>query len=195
MDSFGDKYAVVENPPWGHIFYVAGPILEQDRVVGAALVGISLPTLVKEMRETTLAQITLYNFKGRVLATTFITGQELDPNLIIQILPGQDDFSLLNNKIVVDLNYTELLGPWEVRNDLDIGILGVALPQNYLVHTNWVTRTQIFIALGAFIALILMIVIGYRLANRISKRLESLSKASEEVAAGNYMIALESPGK
>lgn len=193
LDSFGDKYAAVENPPWGHIFYVAGPILEQDRVVGAALVGISLPTLVKEMRETTLAQITLYDFKGRALTTTFITGQELDPNLIIQILPGQDDFSLLNNKIVVDLNYTELLGPWEVRNDLDIGILGVALPQNYLVHTNWVTRTQIFIALGAFIALILMI--GYRLANRISKPLESLSKASEEVAAGNYMIALESPGK
>lgn len=192
LDSFGDKYAAVENPPWGHIFYVAGPILEQDRVVGAAMVGISLPTLVKEMRETTLAQITLYDFKGRALATTFITGQELDPNLIIQILPGQDDFSLLNNKIVVDLNYTELLGPWEVRNDLDIGILGVALPQNYLVHTNWVTRTQIFIALGAFIALILMI--GYRLANRISKPLESLAKASEEVAAGNYMIALESPG-
>ena len=192
LDSFGDKYAAVEDPPWGHIFYVAGPILEQDKVVGAALVGISLPTLVKEMRETTLAQITLYDFKGRALATTFITGQELDPNLIIQILPGQDDFSLLNNKIVVDLNYTELLGPWEVRNDLDIGILGVALPQNYLVHTNWVTRTQIFIALGAFIALILMI--GYRLANRISKPLESLAKASEEVAAGNYMIALESPG-
>lgn len=192
LDSFGDKYAAVENPPWGHIFYVAGPILEQERVVGAALVGISLPTLVKEMREKTLAQITLYDFMGRVLATTFITEQELDPVLINQILPGQDDFSLLNNKSVADLNYTELLGPWEVRNDLDIGILSAALPQNYLVHTNWVTRTQIFIALGAFIALILMI--GYRLANRISKPLESLAKASEEVAAGNYIIALESPG-
>ncbi len=192
LDSFGDKYAAVENPPWGHIFYVAGPILEQERVVGATLVGISLPTLVKEIRETTLAQTTLYDFEGRVLATTFITGQELDQGLIVQILPGQDDFSLLNNKMVADINYTELLGPWEVRNDLDIGILGAALPQNYLVHTNWVTRTQIFIALGAFIALILMI--GYRLANRISKPLESLAKASEEVAAGNYMVALESPG-
>jgi putative nucleotidyltransferase with HDIG domain len=191
LDSFGDKYAAVENPPWGHVFYVAGPIVNQDRIVGAALVGITLPTLVGEIRETTLAQTTLYDFEGRVLATTFIAGQELDPGLIAQIIPGQDDFSLLNNKTVADINYTELLGPWEVRNDLDIGILGAALPQNYLVHTSWVTRTQIFVALGAFIGLILMI--GFRLANRISKPLESLAKASEEVAAGNYMVALESP--
>jgi len=192
LDSFGDKYAAVENPPWGHVFYVAGPIVNQDIVVGAALVGITLPTLVQDIRETTLAQTTLYDFEGRVLATTFIASQELDPGLIAQIIPGQDDYSLLNNKTVVDINYTELLGPWEVRNDLDIGILGAALPQNYLVYTSWVTRTQIFVALGAFVALILMI--GFRLANRISKPLESLVKASEEVAAGNYMVALESPG-
>ena len=147
---------------------------------------------MSEIRETTLAQTTLYDFEGRVLATTFIERQELDPNLVAQIIPGQDDFSLLNNKVVADINYTELLGPWEVRNDLDIGILGAALPQNYLVHTSWVTRTQIFIALGAFIALILAI--GFRLANGISKPLESLAKASEEVAAGNYVIGLESPG-
>jgi len=192
LDSFGDKYAAVENPPWGHVFYVAGPIISQDKVVGAALIGTSLPTLVSEIRETTLAQTTLYDFEGRVLATTFIEGQELDPNLVTQIIPGQDDLSLLNNKVVADMNYTELLGPWEVRNDLDIGILGAALPQNYLVHTSWVTRTQIFIALGAFISLILMI--GFRLANGISKPLESLAKASEEVAAGNYVVGLESPG-
>ena len=192
LDSFGDKYAAVENPPWGHVFYVAGPIVNQDIVVGAALVGITLPTLVQDIRETTLAQTTLYDFEGRVLATTFIASQELDPGLIAQIIPGQDDYSLLNNKTVADINYTELLGPWEVRNDLDIGILGAALPQNYLVYTSWVTRTQIFVALGAFVALILMI--GFRLANRISKPLESLVKASEEVAAGNYMVALESPG-
>ncbi len=192
LDNFGDKYAAVENPSWGHVFYVAGPIVNQDKVVGAALIGITLPTLVSEIRETTLAQTTLYDFEGRVLATTFIADQVLDPGLINQIIPGQDDISLLNNKVVADINYTEILGPWEIRNDLDIGILGSALPQNYLVHTSWVTRTQIFIALGAFIALILLI--GYRLANRISKPLESLARASEEVAAGNYMIALESPG-
>ncbi len=192
LDSFGDKYAAVENPPWGHVFYVAGPIISQDKVVGAALVGITLPTLVGDIRETTLAQTTLYDFEGRLLATTFIADQDLNPELINQIIPGQDNFSLLNNKIVANINYTELLGPGEVRNDLDIGILGAALPQNYLVHTSWATRTQIFIALGAFVTLIL--IIGYRLANRISKPLESLAKASEEVAAGNYQVSLESPG-
>ncbi len=40
----------------------------------------------------------------------------------------------------------------------------------------------------------MILAIGFRLANRISKPLESLAKASEEVAAGNYTVALESPG-
>ena len=96
------------------------------------------------------------------------------------------------NKTIADITYTELLAPWEVRDDLDIGILGVALPQNYLVHTSWVTRTQIFIALGLFISLVLLF--GYSLANRISKPLESLAKASEEVSKGNFLVTLESPG-
>ncbi|MCJ7717430.1 MAG: HAMP domain-containing protein [Anaerolineales bacterium] len=192
LDSFGDKLAGVENPPWGQTFYVAGPLLNQDNLVGTALVGKSLPSLVQEMRETTLAQSSLYDFEGNVLATTFLEEQNITSDLVSLVLAVQDDNSLLNNKIIADLNYTELLGPWEARNDLDIGLLGVSLPQTYLVHTSWITRTQIFIALGAFISLIL--VIGYRLANRLFKPLVSLAKASEEVAAGNYMVALDTPG-
>jgi len=191
-DDFGDKYAAVVNPPWGYTFYVVGPLSDQGRLVGVALVGKSLSSLVQELREATLAQTTIYDFSGQVLATSFITSRELTPELISTILPSQDDYSLTNNKTIAEINYTELLGPWEVRNDEDIGILGSALPQNYLVHTNWITRTQIFIALGVFILLIL--VIGYRLANRISKPLESLAKASEQIAEGNYLVKFESPG-
>jgi len=156
------------------------------------LVGKSLPSLVQELRETTLAQTTIYDFEGKVLATTFLEEQNIPSDLVSQALADQDESSFLNNKIIADLNYTELLGPWEVRNDLDIGLIGASLPQTFLVHTSWITRTQIFIALGAFISLIL--IIGYRLANRISKPLENLAKASEEVASGNYLVALDTPG-
>jgi len=192
IDGFGDKFAGLENPPWGQTFYIAGPILNQDKLVGTALVGMSLPSLVQELRETTLAQTTIYDFEGTILATTFLENQNIPSDLVSQVLATQDESSFLNTKFVADLTYTELLGPWEVRNDRDIGLIGASLPQTFLVHTSWITRTQIFIALGAFISLIL--IIGYRLANRISKPLENLAKASEEVASGNYLVALDTPG-
>jgi putative nucleotidyltransferase with HDIG domain len=191
-DEFGDKYAASVSSPWGNIFYVAGPISIQDRLVGVALVGKSLPSLVKEMRETTLAQTTIYDLDGQVLSTTFINSIDLPAGQSEIILRDQDISSNFVNKNIADIPYTEILGPWEARNDIDLGILGAALPQNYLVHTSWITRTQIFVALGAFITLVLLL--GYRLANRISKPLERLAKASEEVSKGNFLVTLEEPG-
>ncbi len=163
-DQYGDKFAFTVAPPWGNTFYVAGPITLEGELVGVALVGKSLPSLVKDMRETTLAQTTLYDLNGQVLSTSFISEVNLEPDLTSKVFIEQDENSKTINKIVADIPYTELLGPWEVRDDLDLGIVGVALPQNYLVHTSWVTRTQIFIVLGLFITLVLLS--GYRLANR-----------------------------
>ncbi len=191
-DEFGDKYAASLSPPWGNTFYVAGPISIQDKLVGIALVGKSLPSLVKDMRETTLAQTTIYDLDGRVLSTTFINSIDLPPGLTSIVVLDQDDNTDTTNKTVADIPYTEILAPWEARDDVDIGVLGAALPQNYLVHTSWVTRTQIFVVLGVFILLVLLL--GYRLANRISKPLERLAKASEEVSKGNFLVTLASPG-
>ncbi len=191
-DQYGDKFGAVLSPPWSRVFYVAGPITLDGEIVGIALVGKTLPSLVKEMRETTLAQTSLYSLEGMVLATTFIESQDLPPNFAAQVIVNQDQNSPTLNKTIAEIPYTEIYAPWEVREDLDIGLLGASLAQNYLVHTTWITRTQIFIALGLFITLILLL--GYRLSNRISKPLESLAKASEEVSKGNYLVTLESPG-
>ncbi len=191
-DEFGDKFAASLSPPWGNTFYIAGPITIQDELVGVALVGKSLTGLVKAMRETTLAQTTVYDVDGRVLSTSFINSIDLPPGLTTSVLTNQDINSGTFNKTIADIPYTEILAPWEARNDIDLGVLGAALPQNYLVHTSWITRTQIFVVLGVFILLVLLL--GYRLANRISKPLERLAKASEEVANGNFIVTLESPG-
>lgn len=191
-DEFGDKFAMAVTAPWGNTFYVAGPISLNGNLAGVALIGKSLPSLVNDMRETTLAQTTLYDLNGVVLSTSFISAQNLSPDESSRILADQNINSMTLNKTVAEISYTELLGPWEVRDDLDIGLLGVALPQNYFVHTSWITRTQIFIALSLFIVLIL--IFGYRLANRISKPLERLAKASEEVSKGNFLITMETPG-
>ncbi len=85
-DEFGDKFAASLSPPWGNTFYIAGPITIQDELVGVALVGKSLTGLVKAMRETTLAQTTVYDVDGRVLSTSFINSIDLPPGLTTILL-------------------------------------------------------------------------------------------------------------
>ena len=87
-DEFGDKYAMAVFAPWGNAFYVAGPLSLNGNLAGVALVGKSLPSLVKDMRETTLAQTTIYDLDGVILSTSFISSQNLLPF-------GDTSFSLL----------------------------------------------------------------------------------------------------
>ena len=69
VDDQGDKYAGLARAPWGDYFYVAGPIKDQsNQLVGVILVGKSLPTLARQMRQETLAHITLYDSAGQLLA-------------------------------------------------------------------------------------------------------------------------------
>jgi putative nucleotidyltransferase with HDIG domain len=191
-DKYGDKYAGMLILPWGNSFYVGGPILANGELMGVALVGKPLSSLVQEIRLATLAQTSLYDFQGEVLATTFLENQPLSSDTTNLVLEGSDDSSVTTNKSVTDIAYTEILSTWEVRDGSAIGIMGSSLPQNYLVSTSLITRTQIFVALGGFIGLILLI--GFLLSNRLSKPLESLAKAAEEVARGNFLVALEEPG-
>ena len=81
---------------------------------------------------------------------------------------------------VTNINYDEILGPWEIRGDKDIGIIGASIPKNFIVNTSAVTRVQIFGL--SFLAVIFVIAIGFFLANQITKPLINLVSATNEVA-------------
>jgi len=71
-DDQGNKFTGYMETEKGIYFYIAGPVLSDDRkMVGVILVGKPLTDLVKQLREETLAQITIYDFEGNVLASTF----------------------------------------------------------------------------------------------------------------------------
>ena len=90
---------------------------------------------------------------------------------------------------VTNINYDEILGPWEIRGDNDIGIIGAAIPKNFIVNTSAVTRVQIFGL--SFLAVIIVIGIGFFLANHITKPLINLVSATNEVAEGNLEIQVK----
>src|SRR5574341_938507 len=70
-DQAGDKYAQIVETSDGFVFYTAGPIHEGERLVGVVLVGTMLDSFVVEAKTEALADVTVYDFDGNPLASTF----------------------------------------------------------------------------------------------------------------------------
>ena len=202
-----DKYAGLARLPWGDYMYVAGPLLAADgSPVGVIMVGKSLPTLIRQIRQDTLAHITIYDLQGRPIASTLFLDQNdpyaLKADLAASVLDRQDTDSLVRSLTVASVNYSELIGPWEVRESInpltktrdnnDQGLIGVALAQTFLVNPTQITRLQILVV--TVVALALVIVLGVYLANRITRPLLRIVDASAQVAEGNLDMQVNAAG-
>jgi adenylate cyclase len=195
VDNRGDKYAGFVRAPWGDYFYVSGPVLDaNNRLVGVVMVGKSTQTLVREMKSETLGETTLYDLNGRVLVSTLTEASAMDisPEQVEDVLSRQDQVSLTRSLTISSVDYTELLGPWEVRERNDLGLVGVALPQAFLVRTSQVTRLQVFILVVS--AILLVIAVGMYLANLITRPLNRLVHASSQVSQGNLGVKVNVKG-
>lgn len=192
VDERGDKRAGLTLVPWGSYFYVVAPIYDANgEVAGAVLVGRSLASLVREMRQATFAQVSTYTAAGQPLETTFIEQQSLEG---VDLDEGQSlrENSYTRELRVANIDYREILGPWEVRGREPVGLLGVSLPESFLVRASRWTRVQI----GGVVAVgfVLVIVVGYLIANHITEPLLQVVRASREVADGNLAIQLRPRG-
>lgn len=186
-DGQGDKFAGMVRAAWGDYLYVAGPVFDKNgHQVGIVLVGKSVPTLVRQVREATLAQISLYDQTGGLLASTLVAPVALDPGTAATVLSQQAVAAQQRTFAVTAIDYAELLGAWEVRDGQDLGIIGTALPQTFLLRTSQVTRVQVLTMVG--LALVFILIIGSLVAQRITVPLLAVVKASAEVAQGNLGV-------
>lgn len=194
VDSLGDKYAGVVSAPWGDFFYVSGPILsETNQLQGVVLVGRSLGSLSREIREATFSQATLYDFSGDPQATTFLEAVgPLSPELVAGVMDRQAEESFLRNLTVANIAYSEIIGTLEARAGIDVALIGTSLPQTFLVHPSQVTRVQIFGL--ATLGFLFVIGAGVLVANRITRPLLDVVQASEEVAHGNLTVKVDARG-
>lgn len=192
-----DKFAGVVSAPDGNYFYIAGPVLNEDEaLVGVILVGQSLPTLVRQIRQDSLAHITLYDLNGQPLVSTFsyqADSLSMASAQAAQALNHQDEASLIRDVKVGSITYSEIVGPWEVRGSEDLGLIGASLGRAFLIRTSLVTQLQIFLLVAA--ALLLIIATGVYLANRITQPLLRVVGASAEVARGNLEVNVETHSK
>jgi adenylate cyclase len=195
-DKLGDKYAGLIKASWGNLFYVSGPIFASDgKLVGLVLVGKSVRTLARQASQDTASETTYYGTDGQPLASTIYTDKEAFPlsiGQVNQILAAQDKSSLSRKLNVSQIDYAEILGPWEARGNVNLGIAGTALSQSFLLRTSSVTQLEIFILVA--IAILLVVGVGLFIASRITRPLVRLANASSQVAQGNLEVKVDSQG-
>jgi putative nucleotidyltransferase with HDIG domain len=193
-DGLGDKYSDLVETRKGLYFLVAGPVIDsQNKLIGVVVVGTSLDTLARQLREETLAQITFYDPQGNVLSSTFSTPSPLTPEITKSLLEQQDtiSFERETTRSVEQsyLGYRELLGVWEGRGDVDLGVLGVSLGESFIISTTTTTRFQI-IVLGAT-TLLLVLFFGISVSLLLTKPIMALVNAAKKVASGDYRVKVE----
>jgi class 3 adenylate cyclase/CheY-like chemotaxis protein len=196
VDSQGDKYAGMARAPWGNYFYISGPVLDENgSLAGVVLVGKSLETLVDQIRQDTLAQVTIYGLDGAPLASTHLVLGEVQPvsaAMLQEVLQRQDVESPIRRQKIASADYSEILGPWEVRSGQDVSVVGAALAENYLNRPTLITNLQaLLFVLAAFIG---VIALGLFLANQITRPLSQVVRASVEVAKGNLEVKVPTQG-
>jgi HD-GYP domain-containing protein (c-di-GMP phosphodiesterase class II) len=191
-DPGGDKFADRVKTDWGDYFYIAGPVFNpENKLVGVILIGKSLNSLARQIREETLAQVTFYGYEGEPIASTYYQPVALDPGTAGVVLTHQDENSYRRNTNrrdfeALEMDYGEILGPWEVRGGMDLGIIGVSLVKNTLITASLPTQVQI-VSLITVTVLIIMLV-GINLAAVITRPLLQLVKVSQVVAGGDLRV-------
>ena len=192
-----DKYPGLALIAGKSYFFIAGPIFDDRGTrVGVIQVGRSLATMVREFRADTLAHTTIYDHYGNVLATTFAelpdTNITLDQAVRTALQERQDNAGLVRDIPRASINYTELLGIWQARQDTQLGMLGTALPQSFLARTTELTRAEVFLLVLA--AMVLVLIFGVNLAHRITRPLQEIVNASSKVARGDLDVTVKPVG-
>jgi putative nucleotidyltransferase with HDIG domain len=187
IDSFGDKRAQIVTTSDGLVLYTAGPIYDGDELAGVALVGTSVESLVKEIKAQALADVTVYDFSGAAIGSTFSeaavteepTQMALAPDVAASVLNGQ---VIREERTVAGRGYDLLYGRLQVRNEV-VGLYSAALPTNFIFSAANTTRTQIVIVFGVGIAAV--IAIGLYLTHRLTAPILRLVRTAQLVAAGD----------
>lgn len=91
------------------------------------------------------------------------------------------------------ISYSELVSTFEVRSGTDLGLIGVALPTNFLVQTSQVTRGNTFVLMS--VALLLVILVGAVVAGRITRPIRDLKEAALRVSGGDLEVQVAQRGR
>lgn len=184
------KHAQIVETDQGRMLLAAAPLASGDDVVGAVLVGTSLDTLVSSMKLEGLADVTIYDFEGSPIASTFV----LDPveaNLTAEddaIDPSSTEGLLREHRTIWGRGYDLIYGDVTVSGEA-VALYSVALPSDFIFDAGNSSRLQMVIIFGLGMAAILAI--GLFLARRITRPVQRLVETAERVSRGDLTARTE----
>jgi putative nucleotidyltransferase with HDIG domain len=185
-DALGDKFAQIAKAADGFALYTAGPIYDGDRLVGAVLVGTPLSSLLPVSKGEALSDITVYDYNGTPLASTFPAAQnvaeaDLRPEAGVREQLDAPE-GLREQKDLFNREYDLLYGQLVVR-DQAVGIYSVALPSSFILGAGGSTRLQMGTLFAIATAIVLLT--GWALARSLTKPLLRLVTTARAVTAGD----------
>ncbi|MBN2392617.1 MAG: HAMP domain-containing protein [Anaerolineae bacterium] len=176
-----------------YYYFTAAPIALEQEFVGVVLVGTALDVLLPNLNAASMAEITVYLNEGQAIASTFSRGMSaedqvavlsslsISSNVYDDVLRSEDQ-TRIETLTVEGRDYRLSRGPLVVGNDR-LAVFDVALPSDFLVDSNAVNRSTYVLVFG--LAMGAVILLGYGVAQRITRPLFTLMKTSQAVADGD----------
>jgi signal transduction histidine kinase len=184
VDSFGDKYAGIYDISVGPTLLTSAPVRDgAGRLVGVLLAGSRLESVLNDLSSQALADIWVLDSDGDLLSSTLpepVEGYE-----VLEMHPAAVQATDASVRRDFDLNqrpFQAVFSPLVIRRQ-SVGVLGVALPSNYIVDTEATSRN--WFAAVFSIGTTAVIVVGYLLARSIIDPILRLREVSQAVASGD----------
>jgi diguanylate cyclase (GGDEF)-like protein len=188
-DALGDKYiGYLGTPPVA--LGAAGPVVLGDRVVGGVLVETSLSDVLSEMQSKSQAQVALLDSNGRLLGSTMsgIKGDLADQNLRSYLALASPGRAARRSLTVGDQEYEFQFTNFYLRQHIE-GYLAVALSRTSVIQAGLHSAFQMTVLFAGVVLVLLLI--GYLLALRLTRPIEALVAGTQAVARGDLTTRLD----
>ena len=189
------------DPVDGRYYYFSTiPLVSEQQVIGAVVVGTSLNTLVPYLKSTSLADVILYGENGQSIASS-LGSQDTEvafqrtisiPGTLYQQILAQDNTVRGADFEADGREYSLVRAPLKVGEDR-IGVFSVVLPRDFVAQSGSTSRNN-YIVLYT-IAMFAVILIGYLVARLIINPLYKLVHTSRAIADGDLTKRTEIQSK
>ncbi len=184
-DALGDKYAQLVETPDGYAVYTSGPIYSGNERVGVILVGSLLQSFLPAVKSEALADVTVYDFAGTPLVTTFADAHnkaEADLTPADGVLTNDDPLTVREHKTLYGRDFDVLYGKIVIR-DRVVGRYSVGLPTSFILNAGATTRLQM--GLLFTVATMAVLLTGWLVARSLTRPLLRLVSTAVAVTDGD----------
>ena len=188
-DSLGDKYIGYRGSPVSSLA-AAGPVMLGDRVVGGVLVETALPAVLSDIQSKSQAQVVLLDTKGRLLGGTLanVKGDLLDEHLRSYLALASPGRAATRSLTIAGQEYEFQFTNFYLRQQVE-GYLAVALSRRSVVEAGFQSAFQMTVLFAGVVLILLLI--GYLLALRLTRPIEALVAGTQAVARGDLSKRLD----